>query len=101
MLLRQQQDYVAQQKRIGQLEAAVARFKQWARIVVDERHIRQARVKQRQIDRMEKVERPVLERRTMALAFQPRERGGARVLQLRGLTKTSTAGRCCGTSRRR
>jgi ATP-binding cassette subfamily F protein 3 len=83
-LLRQQQDYVAQQKQISQLEAAIVRFKQWARIVVDERHIRQARVKQRQIDRMEKVERPVLERRTMALVFRPRERGGARALQLRG-----------------
>ena len=36
-------------------------------MVVNERHIKQARNKQRQIDRMDKVERPVLERRKMAL----------------------------------
>ncbi len=86
-LLRQQQDFSAQQKEIARLEAAVARFKLWARLVVDERHIKQARNKQRQIDSMEKVERPVLERRKMALQFQPRERGGARAIDLRGVDK--------------
>jgi ATP-binding cassette, subfamily F, member 3 len=86
-LLKQRQDYVAQQKEIARLEAAVARFKLWASVVVDERHIRQARVKQRQIDRMEKVERPVLERRAMALQFRPRERGGARAVEVRGVGK--------------
>ena len=82
-LKRQQQDYASQQKEIARLEAAVKRFELWARIVVDERHIKQARNKQRQIDRMEKVERPVLERRRMALAFRPRVRGGAIAIDLR------------------
>ena len=84
-LLRQQQDFVAQQKEIARLEEAVIRFKQWARIVVDERHIKQARNKQRQIDSMEKVERPVLERRKMRLAFRPTQRGGAKAVELRSL----------------
>ncbi|HWQ13377.1 MAG TPA: ABC-F family ATP-binding cassette domain-containing protein [Roseiflexaceae bacterium] len=86
-LLRQQADYVAQQKEIARLEAAVARFKLWASMVVNERHIRQARNKQRQIDRMEKVERPVLERRRMALQFRPQLRGGAKAIELRGVDK--------------
>ena len=81
---RQQQDYTSQQKEIARLEAAVKRFELWARLVVDERHIKQARNKQRQIDRMEKVERPVLERRRMALAFRPRMRGGAIAMRLEG-----------------
>jgi len=81
-LRRQQQDYVSQQKEIARLEAAVKRFELWARIVVDERHIKQARNKQRQIDRMDKVERPVLERRRMALSFRPRTRGGAIAIRL-------------------
>ena len=87
-LLKQQQDYVAQQKEITQLEAAVARFKLWASIVINERHIRQARNKQRQIDRMEKVERPVLERRKMALQFRPHLRGGAKAIELRRIDKS-------------
>jgi len=54
-LRRQQQDYASQQKEIARLEAAVKRFELWARLVVDERHIKQARNKQRQIDRMDKA----------------------------------------------
>ena len=38
-----------------------------------------------QIDRMEKVERPVLERRKMALALRSGARGGQRVLALEGV----------------
>jgi ATP-binding cassette subfamily F protein 3 len=64
----------------------VKRFELWARLVVDERHIKQARNKQRQIDRMEKVERPVLERRRMALSFRPRIRGGAIAIRLEHAT---------------
>lgn len=86
-LLRQQADYTAQQKEIARLEAAIVRFKQWASIVVNERHIKQARNKQRQIDRMDKVERPVLERRRMALEFRPRLRGGAKAVELRAVAK--------------
>jgi ATP-binding cassette, subfamily F, member 3 len=86
-LLKQQQDFVAQQKEITRLEAAIARFKLWASIVIDERHIKQARNKQRQIDSMDKVERPVLERRKMRLAFRPTNRGGAKTLELRNLNK--------------
>jgi ATP-binding cassette subfamily F protein 3 len=86
-LLRQQADYTSQQKEIARLEEAIARFKHWAHIVVSERHIKQARNKQRQIDSMEKVDRPVLERRRMALQFRPRLRGGAKAVELRRVDK--------------
>lgn len=86
-LKRQQELYVAQQKEIARLEEAIARFKLWASLVVDERHIKQARNKQRQIDAMEKVERPVLQRRTMALRLHSVERGGQKVAELRHVSK--------------
>jgi ATP-binding cassette, subfamily F, member 3 len=82
-LQRQQVVYTAQQKEIARLEAAIARFKLWASLVPNERHIKQARNKQRQIDRMDKVERPVLQRRTMALELRSAARGGQKVLDLR------------------
>ncbi|MFI5271690.1 MAG: ribosomal protection-like ABC-F family protein [Ktedonobacterales bacterium] len=82
-LLRQQQLYGSQQKEIARLEEAIARFKLWAAITQDERNAKQARNKQRQIDRMEKVERPVLERRKMGLRLRAAERGGQKVLELR------------------
>ncbi|HWH05551.1 MAG TPA: ABC-F family ATP-binding cassette domain-containing protein, partial [Gaiellaceae bacterium] len=84
-LQRQRQQWVTQQKEIERLEAAIRRFEDWARRVVDERHATQARVKQRQIDRMEKVERPVLERRRIALELRPHARGGQRVFELRSV----------------
>jgi ATP-binding cassette subfamily F protein 3 len=87
-LQRQQQLYVTQQKEIARLEEAIRRFKDWASRVVDERHIKQARNKQRQIDRMEKVDRPVLERRKIALELRPHARGGERVVELIGAAVT-------------
>jgi ATP-binding cassette, subfamily F, member 3 len=42
-------------------------------------------VKQRQIDRMEKVERPVLERRRIGLQLRAHQRGGQRVFELRSV----------------
>jgi ATP-binding cassette subfamily F protein 3 len=87
-LQRQQQLWVTQQKEIARLEAAIARFELWASMVVDERHIKQARNKQRQIDRMDKIDRPVFERRRMALELRSAERGGQRVLRLRDVSMT-------------
>jgi ATP-binding cassette, subfamily F, member 3 len=81
-LERRRQHYVTQQKEIARLEDAVRRFRHWAHIRVNERAARQARVKQMQIDRMEKVERPVLERRKMALELRSAVRGGQRVIAL-------------------
>ncbi len=87
-LLRQQQDYVAQQKEIDRLEAAIARFRVWLVMSEDPRHKTRILNKQRQIERMDKVERPVLERRKMALEFHLRARGGAKAIELRGIDKT-------------
>ncbi len=85
-LKRQQQLYVSQQKEIARLEEAIRRFKLWASMVVNERHIKQARNKQRQIERMDKVERPVLERRKIGLEFRGRVRGGRKVIELKDVS---------------
>jgi len=83
-LERQRQAWVTQRKEIARLEEAVRRFRHWAHIVDDARHARQARSKQRMIDRMDKIERPVFERRKMALELRSAQRGGQRVLALEG-----------------
>lgn len=83
--LRQAQLYAAQQKEIARLEAAIARFELWASLVVDERHIKQARNKRRQIERMDKVDRPV-EQKSMALQLNG-WRGSDKVLELVDLVK--------------
>jgi ATP-binding cassette, subfamily F, member 3 len=84
-LERQRQAYVAQQKEIARLEEMVRRFEHWAHITVNARAATQARSKQKALDRMERVERPVLERRKMALALRSGSRGGQRVVALEGV----------------
>src|SRR3954452_23575178 len=82
---RQQVRYATRKKESAELEEPVRRFRHWAHITVNPRAYKQANVKQMQIDKMEKVERPVLERRKMALALRSRSRGGQRVLALEGV----------------
>ena len=86
-LLRQQQQYAAQQKEIARIEAAIARFEYWASVVVNERHARQARSRRKMLERMDKVERPVLERRKMGLQLGG-WRGSQKVLEVVGLAKS-------------
>jgi ATP-binding cassette, subfamily F, member 3 len=83
---RQQHLYETQQREIARLEETIHRFRAWFAIAGDERNIVQARQKERQIERMDKVERPVLERRRMALQLRPAVRGGQKVVELRGVT---------------
>lgn len=89
-LLRQQQLYEAQQKEIARIEAAIARFELWASIVINERHIRQARSRQKMLERMDKIERPVLERRRMGLELNG-WRGSHKVLEVVDLDKVYPA----------
>jgi ATP-binding cassette subfamily F protein 3 len=82
--LRQQQMYIAQQKEIARIEAAIARFELWASIVVDERHIRQARSRRKMLDRMEangEIVEKVAERKQMNLQLNG-WRGSNKALEL-------------------
>ncbi len=86
--LRQQQQYAAQQKMIAHIEAAIKRFEQWASMVVNERHIRQARSRRKMLDRMEAngeiIER-VTERRLMDLQLNG-WRGSTKALEISNLS---------------
>jgi ATP-binding cassette subfamily F protein 3 len=71
--MRQAQLYTAQQKEIARIEEAIKRFELWASIVVDERHIRQARSRRKMLDRMREngeIIDPVNERRKMGLNLE-------------------------------
>jgi ATP-binding cassette subfamily F protein 3 len=86
-LKRQQQHYQAQRKEIDRLEEAASRLIQWARSVPAAQSntglMNAARNLQRRVERMDKVERPVLERRRIGLELHPHQRGGKRAAELR------------------
>jgi ATP-binding cassette subfamily F protein 3 len=82
-LIRQQQVYTTQQKEIARMEQAIRVFKDWANRTLDERFATRARNMQRRIERIDQVQRPVFERRKMALELRSGLRGGERVVELR------------------
>lgn len=87
--LRQQQQYVAQQKEIKQIEEAIARFELWASLVVDERHIKQARSRRKMLDRMEangEIIEKVHEARTMGFAVAGGQRGSKESVRFKNVT---------------
>ncbi len=89
--LRQAQMYAAQQKEIARIEAAIARFELWASMVVNERHIKQARSRRKMLDKMDKVEKVAEQRRiTLDLAGW---RGSNKVLELENVTRGFENGR--------
>jgi ATP-binding cassette subfamily F protein 3 len=82
--LHQHRAYLQQQKEIRRIEESIRRFEHWARLVVNERHIKQARSRRRRLERMEErgeiVER-VVDTRPIEVAFAS-ERGSRRALAL-------------------
>jgi len=85
--LRQQQQYTTQQKEIARIEAAIKRFEHWASIVINERHIRQARSRRKMLDRMEangEIIEKVTEQRRMDLHLSG-WRGSTKTLEITDL----------------
>jgi ATP-binding cassette, subfamily F, member 3 len=85
-LIRQQQQWITQKKEIVRLEEAIRRFEHWAHIVANERHAKAARSMQLRLDKLDRIDRPVLERRKIALRLNPHERGGQRIVDLRSVS---------------
>jgi len=86
--LRQQQVYITQQKEIARIEAAIKRFEHWAHLVVDERHIRQARSRRKMLDRMEErgeIIENISTQRVMGIHLDG-WRGSAKALELQNLS---------------
>lgn len=85
---RQQQMYTAQQKRIQQIEANIKEWQEKAKADLNERYARQARSRQKMLDRMESrgeiIER-VQERKRMDLQLEG-WRGSNKALEIRELT---------------
>ncbi|MEF3306043.1 ribosomal protection-like ABC-F family protein [Paenibacillus sp. GYB003] len=72
--------YQEQQKKIGKMEEAIKRLRAWAAQADNPALFKRAAAMRKAIDRMEKIDRPVLERRRMGLAFDVGERGGSDVV---------------------
>jgi ATP-binding cassette subfamily F protein 3 len=87
-IARQQQMFRAQQKQIERLEAAIKRYAIWGKVYDNEDFAAKAKSMQKRLDKMDKVEKPVIERRRMDLSRLNGWRGSNKVLELEGVSKS-------------
>ncbi|HBX69863.1 MAG TPA: ABC transporter ATP-binding protein, partial [Chloroflexi bacterium] len=85
-LLRQQQMFQVQQKEVTRLEQSAKRLLMWGRTYDNVKFIRRGQNILKRIERMEKIDRPVLERKRMGLELSG-WRGSNKVLEIAGLEK--------------
>jgi ATP-binding cassette subfamily F protein 3 len=85
-LLRQQQLYQAQQKEITRLEQAAKRLMTWGKIYDNEKFSKRGQNILKRLEKLERVERPTLERRRMGLELNG-WRGSDKVLEIVDLDK--------------
>jgi ATP-binding cassette subfamily F protein 3 len=84
-LARQEELYQVQQREIGRLEMAVKRYKLWTQF--NDKFASRMHAMEARIERIEKIERPVLERRKMDLALNG-WRGSNQVLEMVKVSKS-------------
>jgi ATP-binding cassette subfamily F protein 3 len=87
-LARQEEMFHAQKHEIDRLQAAIKRYAIWGKVYDNEDFARKANSMQKRLDKMDKVEKPVLERRKMDLRQLNGWRGSNKVLELAGVSKS-------------
>lgn len=85
-LARQEELFRVQQREIGRLETAIKRFAMWAKVYDNEKMAIKARSMQKRLDKMDKIEKPVTERRKMDLELNG-WRGSNQVLEFEAVGK--------------
>ncbi len=88
-LARQAELYSVQQREIARLEVTIKRYAMWGKVYDNEKFAKRAKTIQGRLERMEKIDRPVLERRRMGLELSG-WRGSNKVLEISGLRKSFT-----------
>ena len=88
--LRQQQVYQAQQKEIVRLEQAATRLMMWGQVYDNAKFSQRGKSILKRLDKIERVERPTLERRRMGLELAG-WRGSKKVLEITDLCKSFPA----------
>ncbi len=86
-LARQEELFRVQQRAIGRLQAAIKRYAIWGKVFDNEKFAARAKAMQKRLDKMDKIERPITDRRRMDLQLSG-WRGSNKVLELKGVAKS-------------
>ncbi|PEU85404.1 ABC-F type ribosomal protection protein [Bacillus wiedmannii] len=88
-LLQEFQAYQEQQKKIKKMNEAIKRLREWANQAnpPNEGLHKRARSMERALERIEKLKKPILERKQMGLQFEGQERSGKDVVVMKEVSK--------------
>ncbi|SHR59278.1 putative ABC transporter ATP-binding protein [Mycobacteroides abscessus subsp. abscessus] len=89
-LLKEFQAYEEQQKKIKKMKEAIKRLREWANRAnpPNEGLHKRARNMERALERMEKLDRPILNRKKMNLEMEVADRSGKDVVVMKGVNKS-------------
>ena len=87
-LARQEELYQIQRREIGRLEMALKRYKVW--VIFNDKFATRIHAMEARIDRIDKIDRPILERRKMSLELNG-WRGSNQVLEFENVIKSFTS----------
>jgi ATP-binding cassette subfamily F protein 3 len=86
-LLKQQQMFEIQQHEIDRLRFSIRRLMSW-NAGQSEKFVRRARSMQKRLDKMDKIDKPRLERKKIGVALSAHRRGSNKVLEINALAKS-------------
>ena len=84
--------YSVQQRTIARIETAIKRYSIWAKVYDNEKFAKRAKSIQHRLDKMERIEKPVIDRKRMDLKLNG-WRGSNKVVEFNSVTK-SYEGQC-------
>jgi ATP-binding cassette, subfamily F, member 3 len=83
----QYEHFREQQKKINNMEKTVTSLRDWAMRADNNKFFRRAASIQKKLDKMERIDKPVFERRNMRLDFKDGQRSGYETIKAIGLSK--------------
>lgn len=83
----QQESYREQQKKIGSMEKSIRELKEWANKADNKKFSQRAESMQIRLDKMERTDRPILERQNMRLNVNMTKRSGNITIKAVGISK--------------
>ncbi|WP_138752815.1 ribosomal protection-like ABC-F family protein [Paenibacillus sinopodophylli] len=86
-LLQQFAQYQEQQKQIKKMKETIRQLEEWGRIGSNEKFFKRAASIRKALEKLERVKRPVLERKTADFELSPLDRSGRRVITFEKVTK--------------
>lgn len=86
-IMQQVELYKSQQKKIKAMEESIKRFKDWGNRGDNEKMFKKAANMQKRIDKMDKIDRPIVEKTNIKLDFSTETRSGKDVILVKGLKK--------------